>query len=158
MTKNAELAGAALGSLDSVGVRDFIVCAGARNAPLVTTLLSHAASRDWRVRHHFDERTASFFALGIAKRTVLPVAVFTTSGTAAAELLPAAIEAHYSGVPLVLVTADRPIRFRGSGAPQAIEQAALLAPYALCFDIENPAQLADMSGWQRDGPLHLNLC
>src|SRR5690606_9812739 len=125
----ASLAGAALGHLVGLGVRDVVVCAGARNVPLVGSLLAGRRETGLRVRHHFDERTAAFFALGLAKRHRAPVAVVTTSGTAAAELLSAAVEAHYSGLPLVLVTADRPATYRGSGAPQAIEQAGLFGPY-----------------------------
>jgi 2-succinyl-5-enolpyruvyl-6-hydroxy-3-cyclohexene-1-carboxylate synthase len=88
----------------------------------------------------------------------MPVAVLTTSGTAAAELLPAVIEAHYQGLPLIVITADRPRRFRGTGAPQVIEQVGLFGPYVSdCIDVEQgsnvawPAKLADK-------PLHINLC
>ena len=94
-----------------------------------------------------DERAAAFFALGRAKRDGLPVAVVTTSGTAVAELLPATVEAHYSGVPLVLLTADRPARFRGSGAPQAIEQEGIFGVYAE----------RDAEAWTKTHPLHINI-
>ena len=157
MSPNAILAGSVLGHVAGLGVRDWVVCAGARNAPLVASLLARAETGGLRVRHHFDERAAAFFALGLAKRTGAPAAVLTTSGTAAAELLPAAVEAHYAGVPLVLVTADRPAAYRGSGAPQAIEQAGLLGPYALALDVPQPGGLADLSQWQGDAPLHLNV-
>ena len=70
-----------------------------------------------------------------------------TSGTAAAELLPAAIEAHYSGIPLILITADRPARFRGTGAPQSIEQEGLFGVYAE----------TSMETWTRKRPLHINI-
>jgi 2-succinyl-5-enolpyruvyl-6-hydroxy-3-cyclohexene-1-carboxylate synthase len=134
---NVRLAGAVLQALAAQGVWEFVVCAGARNAPFVKWL---ATARGPRVHFFFDERAAAFFALGRARRDGRPVAVLTTSGTAVAELLPAAVEAHYAGVPLVLVTADRPHPFRGSGAPQAIEQAGLFGPYAaLAFDIDAPA-------------------
>ena len=132
-----------------LGVEDFCVCGGSRNAPLIAAL---AVDR-WPLAEHanvfsfVDERSAAFFALGRAKLTERPVAVITTSGTAAAELLPAAIEAHYAGVPLILVTADRPARYRGTGAPQAIEQKALFGVYAS----------RDAAAWARTGPLHINI-
>ncbi len=148
MTENTRLAAAALGRLEGLGVRHYVVCAGARNAPLVTSLLAGGEAKGLRVWHHFDERAASFFSLGLAKRNSEPVAVLTTSGTAVAELLPAAVEAYYSGIPLILVTADRPERFRGSGAPQAIEQVGIFGPYAS----------TEIDGWKRDEPLHLNVC
>lgn len=158
MTPNATLAGAVLGRLAGMGVADFVVCAGARNAPLVASLLAKGDASGLRVRHHFDERAAAFFALGLAKRSGAPAVVLTTSGTAAAELLPAAVEAHYSGVPLILVTADRPAAYRGSGAPQAIEQAGLLGPYALSLDVSAPSDLAPVARWSGEAPLHLNVC
>ena len=108
-----------LQELTAHGVEDFCVCAGARNAPLVKAL-HHA--QGIHVYNFFDERSAAFFALGVAKRKKAPAVVVTTSGTAVAELLPAVVEAHYSGVPLVLLTADRPPQYRHSGAPQSIKQ------------------------------------
>src|SRR5207302_8310667 len=83
-----------------------------------------------RIYSFVDERSAAFFALGRAKLTGRPAAVVTTSGTAVAELLPAAIEAHYSGTPLILITADRPARYRGTGSPQSIEQEEIFGVYA----------------------------
>ncbi len=157
MTPNATLAGAVLGRLAGLGVKDYCVCAGARNMPLVSSLLAKCQDLDLRIWHHFDERTAAFFALGLAKKANEPVAVFTTSGTAAAEVLPAVIEAHYSGIPLILVTADRPLRFRGTGAPQVIEQAGLFGPYADAVDVAEVATLDRISDWGEGSPLHLNV-
>lgn len=158
MSVNARLAGTTLGHLTGLGVSEFVVCAGARNAPLVTSLLATCREKGLKVYHHFDERSAAFFALGLAKRSAKPVAVLTTSGTAVAELLPATIEAYYSGLPLILVTADRPASYRGSGAPQAIEQAGIFGPYAFALDVSDPAELARIAEWPRDAALHLNLC
>ena len=110
----------------SLGATDFCVCAGSRNAPLLAVL----SGSDLRIYSFVDERSAAFFALGRAKLTGRPAAVVTTSGTAVAELLPAAIEAHYSGTPLILITADRPARYRGTGAPQSIEQEEIFGVYA----------------------------
>ena len=159
MSTNARLAGAALGHLAGLGVREFVVCAGARNAPLVTSLLAACQEKELRVYHHFDERAAAFFGMGLAKKTGEPVAILTTSGTAVAELLPATIEAFYSGIPLILVTADRPPAFRGSGAPQAIEQAGIFGSYApVMIDVTGEQDLALLSGWAGNEPIHLNLC
>ncbi|HEX3070801.1 MAG TPA: thiamine pyrophosphate-binding protein [Thermoanaerobaculia bacterium] len=108
------------------GAIDFCVCAGSRNAPLLAVL----GASDLRLFSFVDERSAAFFALGRAKLTGRPAVVITTSGTAVAELLPAAIEAHYSAIPLIFITADRPARYRGTGAPQAIEQEEIFGVYA----------------------------
>lgn len=108
-----------------LGAADFCVCAGSRNAPLLAVL----GASDLRIFSFVDERSAAFFALGRAKLTGRPVAVVTTSGTAVAELLPAAVEAHYSGAKLIFITADRPARYRGTGAPQAIEQEEIFGVY-----------------------------
>jgi 2-succinyl-5-enolpyruvyl-6-hydroxy-3-cyclohexene-1-carboxylate synthase len=124
---NVERAHEVIAEVRARGVRDFCVCAGSRNSPLLAAL---STIHDLHLYSFVDERAAAYFALGRAKRDGLPVAVVTTSGTAVAELLPAAIEAHYSGVPLVLITADRPARFRGTGAPQAIEQEGIFGVYA----------------------------
>ena len=120
-----------LQQLATAGVAEFCVCAGARNVELVVGLERSSGCRVW---HFFEERSAAFFALGRMMKTGRPVAVVTTSGTAVAELLPATIEAYYQGLPLVLVTADRPERFRGSGAPQAIEQVGIFGAYAESFE------------------------
>lgn len=124
---NVERAHEVIAGVRARGVRDFCVCAGSRNSPLLAAL---STIRDLHLYSFVDERAATYFALGRAKRDGLPVAVVTTSGTAVAELLPAAVEAHYAGVPLVLITADRPERFRGTGAPQAIEQRGIFGVYA----------------------------
>lgn len=150
---NLELASSLCSTLVASGVREAVVCGGSRNAPLIVAL---AAREDVHLWSHFEERSAAFFALGRTRATGSPVAVVTTSGTAAAELLPAAIEAHYSGAPLILVTADRPERHRGTGAPQAIEQRGLFGPYALHAHLTAGAAHA-LPSWDRCGPLHLNV-
>ena len=137
-----------------LGVREVCVAAGARNAPLVSALLACSGVKIW---NFFEERSAAFFALGRIMADRKPVAVVTTSGTAAAELLPAVIEAHYQNLPLVLVTADRPKRYRGSGAPQAIEQAGLFGVYATTVgDWDSTDESHE--GHCSDGPMHLNVC
>lgn len=152
---NAALAAVTLEESLSWGVRDFVVCTGARNAPLVLPLLE--APPTVRVWRHFDERGAAFFALGLSRRERRPVAVVTTSGTAVAELLPAAIEAHYAGLPLVLITADRPKRFRGTGAPQAILQARLFGEHSEgCLDVEAAEDFPRGFPWSRQRPIQVN--
>jgi 2-succinyl-5-enolpyruvyl-6-hydroxy-3-cyclohexene-1-carboxylate synthase len=108
--------------LTRCGMRAACTSPGSRSTPLVLAL---AHEERLECYSHIDERCAGFFALGLAKASGLPVAVACTSGTAAAELLPAAIEAHEAGVPLLLLTADRPPELRESGAGQTIDQIKL---------------------------------
>ncbi len=120
---------------------------GSRSAPLVLTL-----AREPRLRcfSHVDERCSGFFALGLAKASGLPVAVVCTSGTAAAELLPAAVEAREARVPLILLTADRPAELRENGAGQAVDQLKIFGSAAKWFfEVEQPT--ADEAGlrWMR---------
>jgi 2-succinyl-5-enolpyruvyl-6-hydroxy-3-cyclohexene-1-carboxylate synthase len=137
---NLAAARAVIERVRGAGVTDFCVCGGSRNAPLIAVVRGD-------IYTFVDERSAAFFALGRIKRDDRPVAVITTSGTAAAELLPATVEAYYSGAPLVLITADRPARFRGTAAPQAIEQLGLFGVYAA----------TDFDRWTRRTPLHINI-
>lgn len=144
-----------LQALHRDGVRDIVYCPGARNSPLVAVL---AQTRGFDLHSFFEERSGAFFALGIARRTGQPVAIVTTSGTAACELLPAAAEAFHTGVPVIFVTADRPKRLRGTGAPQAIDQAGLFAKFAgREFDLES-GEMFSFDGWNRRSPVHLNVC
>jgi 2-succinyl-5-enolpyruvyl-6-hydroxy-3-cyclohexene-1-carboxylate synthase len=112
------------------GMRTACTSPGSRCAPLVLTL---AREERLECHSHIDERCAGFFALGAAKASGLPVAVTCTSGTASAELLPAAIEAHEARVPLLLLTADRPPELRENGAGQAIDQLKLFGDAAKWF-------------------------
>ncbi len=152
---NEEIANQVLERLARLGVREFCIAAGARNAALISCLM---ASRGATVRSFADERSAGFFAVGRIMAGRRPVAVVTTSGTAAGELLPAMMEAHYQGLPLVAVTADRPASFRGSGAPQAVEQPGIFGCYAgASLDVDGSAEVQ----WPRslrNQPLHVNVC
>jgi 2-succinyl-5-enolpyruvyl-6-hydroxy-3-cyclohexene-1-carboxylate synthase len=112
------------------GLRDVCTSPGSRSAPLV---LSLAQEPRLRCHSHIDERCAGFFALGLAKSSGRPTAVACTSGTAAAELLPAVIEAHEAGVPLLILTADRPPELRENGAGQTIDQIKLYGGAAKWF-------------------------
>jgi 2-succinyl-5-enolpyruvyl-6-hydroxy-3-cyclohexene-1-carboxylate synthase len=129
------------------GLRAACTSPGSRCAPLV---LSLAGEPRLRCFSHVDERCAGFFALGLAKASGLPVAVACTSGTAAAELLPAAIEAREARVPLLLLTADRPPELRENGAGQAIDQLKLFGSAAKWF-FEVDVQQADVEhlSWMR---------
>jgi len=148
------------------GVRHAVVCPGSRSTPLAVAL----AGRDELTVHvRLDERSACYFALGTALATGLPAVVCTTSGTAAAELHPAVVEASHAGVPLLVCTADRPPRLHQVGAPQTIEQRGLYgSAVRRSFDPGVPRE-ADRGWWRAlgagsvadavalSGPVHLNL-
>lgn len=136
-----------LRALAKAGVAEYVVCGGARNAVLLEGLARLEEVGKVRVWSHFEERSAGFFALGRTMVTGQPCAVVVTSGTACAELLPAVVEAYYQARPLVLVTADRPEGYRGSGAPQTIEQVGIFGEYAV----------SELGAWEGKGPLHVNV-
>jgi 2-succinyl-5-enolpyruvyl-6-hydroxy-3-cyclohexene-1-carboxylate synthase len=112
------------------GVTDACTSPGSRSTPLVLSLVREPRLRAWS---HLDERAAGFFALGLAKATGRPVPIAVTSGTAAAELAPAVIEASEARVPLIVLTADRPPELRGVGAGQTIDQLKLYGDAAKWF-------------------------
>jgi 2-succinyl-5-enolpyruvyl-6-hydroxy-3-cyclohexene-1-carboxylate synthase len=109
------------------GVRHVVLCPGSRSAPFAYAVL--AAERAGRLTLHVrvDERSAGFLALGLAKLTRVPAVVVTTSGTAVANLHPAVLEAHHGVVPLVVLSADRPLELRGTGANQTTTQPGMFA-------------------------------
>ncbi len=140
----------------SLGVREVCVAAGARNINLIRGL---TASRNLRLWRFFEERSMAFFALGRMLATRRPVAVVTTSGTAAVETMPAVVEAHHQGLPLVVITADRPRSYRGSGAPQTIDQTHLFGAHADFIDYAEDQEGHD-AGWPvalHFQPLHINV-
>ena len=108
------------------GLQHVCVTPGSRSAPLVMACAGDGRLTTWV---HLDERSAAFFALGVGKATGAPAAVVTTSGTATANLFPAVVEASRGGVPLLLLTADRPLRLRGSDANQTIDQERIYGCY-----------------------------
>lgn len=146
----------------AAGVSEYVVCAGARNLDWVEALADHAEHGELgeiQVYAHFEERAAGFFALGRSVQSRQPCAVVTTSGTAVAELLPAVIEAHYQRRPLVVISADRPAHFRGSGAPQAVQQVGIFGEYVeRCEDVSWADEIELFDRWSGQGPWHLNLC
>ncbi|WP_349885362.1 2-succinyl-5-enolpyruvyl-6-hydroxy-3-cyclohexene-1-carboxylic-acid synthase [Microbacterium sp. WHRI 7836] len=111
------------------GVRDIVVSPGSRSQALALAAVRAADDGHLRVHVRIDERVAGFTALGIARETRMPAAVVCTSGTAVGNLLPAVMEAFHSGVPMLLLTADRPPELRGVGANQATLQEGLFRPW-----------------------------
>lgn len=152
---NEQLAYKVIQEAITSGVTEFCICPGNRNAPLYTILMQAASVRKY---FWFEERSAAFFALGRSRATGRPVAVITTSGSAAGEMLPAAMEAYYTGTPLLLITADRPKRFRGSGAPQSAEQVGLYGNYAPFTQDVAEIHECDLANWDCTIPAHLNVC
>ncbi|MCF3943483.1 2-succinyl-5-enolpyruvyl-6-hydroxy-3-cyclohexene-1-carboxylic-acid synthase [Oceanobacillus alkalisoli] len=150
------------------GIQHVVISPGSRSTPLALAFSEHEAIKEWIV---IDERSAAFFALGLAKQTKAAVALVCTSGTAAANYYPAIVEAHYSRVPLVVMTADRPHELRDVGAPQAIDQFHLYGNYVKWFqemalpEVENgmlryvrqkAARSVYMACEGNPGPVHLN--
>ncbi len=155
--------------LQRAGLLDVVVCPGSRSTPLAMTLVAQTRIRVWM---HVDERSAAFFALGMAKRLARPVALVCTSGTAAANFLPAVVEAHLTHIPLLILTADRPHELRENGAPQAIDQNRLYGTHAKWFvDMALPEASNEALCYVRTladravaltqavpaGPVHLNM-
>ena len=122
--------GAFVAELPRAGVQHAVICPGSRSTPLAMAL---ATQPDIRVWMHVDERSAAFFALGMAKQLRAPVALVCTSGSAAANFFPAIVEAKLSHVPLLVLTADRPPELRDNGAPQTIDQLHLYGTHAKWF-------------------------
>jgi 2-succinyl-5-enolpyruvyl-6-hydroxy-3-cyclohexene-1-carboxylate synthase len=156
-------------TLNRLGLNTAIVCPGSRSAPLAIAFAQHPGIEAIPI---LDERSAAFFALGIAKQTGLPIALACTSGTAGANFYPAIIEARESRVPLLVLTADRPPELRHCHAGQAIDQVRLYGHYPN-WQAELALPSADggmlrylrqvaVQAWERSlfpvaGPVHLNL-
>ena len=157
------------------GLREVVLAPGSRSTPLAMAFFEAGQQRRVRLHVRIDERSASFTALGLAKASRRPVAVLCTSGTAAANFHPAVIEADESGVPLLVLTADRPPELRGIGANQAIDQIKLYGGAVRWFcEAGLPEARPGMVGYWRSlacqawahaaggaggpaGPVHLNL-
>ncbi len=156
------------------GVREAVLAPGSRSAPLALALAE--ADRAGRLRLHVrvDERTAGFLAIGLIRGSSLPVPVVTTSGTAVANLYPAVLEASHSGLPLVVLSADRPPELRGSGANQTTDQIKVFGSSVRAFhEVGVPSKQAGQVAYWRSlvarsvalargertadpGPVHLN--
>lgn len=156
-------------ALAGLGMQHVAITPGSRNTPLAFAFAANDAITDWS---HHDERSAAFFALGMARATGVPVGLVCTSGTAAAEYLPALVEAFHSRVPLIVMTADRPPEERGIGGPQTIEQRHLYGTAVKWFHEshlptptdESRAAFVALAGrvWSEAlitpaGPVHLNM-
>ena len=135
------------------GVEHVVLCPGSRSAPLAFAAWEAAGRGELTLHTRIDERSAAFLALGMAKASRRPAVVVTTSGTAAANLHPAVLEAAHAGVPLVVVTADRPAVLRGTGANQTTDQVDLFGDAAPCTDMSAPRALEPPHA----GPIHLNV-
>ncbi len=151
------------------GVVHAVVCPGSRSTPLALALMANAGIR---VHVRLDERSAGFTGLGIGLATGVPAIVLTTSGTAAAEVHPAVVEADLARVPLLVCTADRPVELRDVGAPQTIDQTHLYGSSVRWFADPGVPVAATRPSWRSlaaravaeatakaigPGPVHLNL-
>ncbi len=150
------------------GVEHVCISPGSRSTPLAVEAIRQPGMHAWS---HIDERSSSFFALGLAKATRSPVALVATSGTAIANFLPAVVEAHYARVPLIVLSADRPPELRECGAGQAIDQLKIFGSHVGFFAELAPAEssanplryartiacraIAEATGGA-SGPVHLN--
>ncbi|WP_078544371.1 2-succinyl-5-enolpyruvyl-6-hydroxy-3-cyclohexene-1-carboxylic-acid synthase [Litchfieldia alkalitelluris] len=152
-----------------VGVKDVVISPGSRSTPIAILMAEHSEMTTYL---NIDERSASYFALGIAKARKVPVALLCTSGTAAANYFPAVVEANLSRVPLIVITADRPHELRDVGAPQAIDQNQLYGKHTKWFvEMAIPERSDEMIRYVRTvasraagkaisapaGPVHLNI-
>lgn len=121
-----------------LGIRDVVICPGGRSAAMVFALGEVSGLLRFV---QTDERSAAFFALGLSRLTGNPVAICTTSGSAVANIVPALTEAEAVGIPLVLLTCDRPKSLRGAGLPQTTEQVAFCAPLLKAvLDLDDPTR------------------
>ncbi len=168
-TANILWADALLDGLSAAGVRRVVISPGSRSTPLVLAASRHPDIQTWTL---VDERCAAFFALGLAKYEQTPTALIATSGSAPAHWYPAVIEANHSGVPLILLSADRPPELQGCGANQTIDQTQLFNRQVRAFfdpgsAIATPDGLARIRALgieavhhalgQNPGPVHINL-
>lgn len=147
------------------GVNQAVVSPGSRSTPLTMALARHPGMEAVPV---LDERSAAFFALGLAKRSRRPVVLICTSGTAGANYYPAVIEAHESRVPLLIITADRPPEMRDCASGQTIDQQKLFGGYAVAYhELSVPGPRLELLRYLRqtlawavagaaEGPVHLN--
>jgi 2-succinyl-5-enolpyruvyl-6-hydroxy-3-cyclohexene-1-carboxylate synthase len=165
----SDYATAFLGELVRLGIRDLVLCPGSRSQALALAAAEFERAGLLRLRVRIDERSAGFLAIGLARESRTPVVIVTTSGTAVANLLPAVLEASHSGIPLVVVTADRPAELLGIGANQATVQAGIFgSAVRRQWDVAAPASadgavelaadvLTGLRTAGEGGPVHVNL-
>lgn len=150
MNPSAAFATVVVDELIRCGVREAVLAPGSRSGPLALALA--AADREGRLRLHvrIDERTAGFLAVGLIRGTGLPVPVVTTSGTAVANLHPAVLEASHSGLPLIVLSADRPAELRGTGANQTTDQLKVFGDAVRLFhEFGTPVRQAGQGAYWR---------
>ncbi len=175
MNPSTALAQVLVDELVRGGVREAVLAPGSRSAPLAFALHAADAAGALRLHVRIDERSAGFLALGLSKASGAPVPVVTTSGTAAANLHPAVLEASESGIALVVLTADRPPELRATGANQAVDQLGLFGRSVRSFhEVGAPDDRPGLNAYVRGltartlataegtltgdpGPVHLNL-
>jgi 2-succinyl-5-enolpyruvyl-6-hydroxy-3-cyclohexene-1-carboxylate synthase len=133
-----------LAALRRLGLRHLVLCPGSRSAPLAVAA-SLLEPSGLGLHTAVDERSAAFFALGLGRASGVPAAVVTTSGSAVAHLLPAAVEADHGTVPLLLISADRPARLKGCGANQSVNQESFLVCSCRWFVQGPPEGLAGLA-------------
>ena len=159
MNTSTSLARVIVRQLIEAGITDAVISPGSRNAPLSLAMYAAAEKGFLKLHIRIDERSAAYFALGLAKASARPVSIVCTSGTAVANYHPAVLEAHHSNVPLLVLTADRPAILRRTGANQTTEQARIFGNAVRYFaDISGgvfPLELP-LDSLHR-GPVHLNL-
>ncbi|WP_372727181.1 2-succinyl-5-enolpyruvyl-6-hydroxy-3-cyclohexene-1-carboxylic-acid synthase [Nocardioides sp.] len=156
-----QLARAVVSALIEAGLTDVVIAPGSRNAPLSFAAYDAAEAGLLRLHTRIDERSAGFLALGLT-RGGARTAVICTSGTAVANLHPAVLEAAHAAVPLVVVSADRPARLRGTSANQTTDHLGLFGPLVATTNLADAAETAEVAGLLdalggAAGPLHLNV-
>jgi 2-succinyl-5-enolpyruvyl-6-hydroxy-3-cyclohexene-1-carboxylate synthase len=167
--RNYAIAESLVDELVRLGLSHACLSPGSRSTPLVLSLARHEGLKTWV---HLDERSAAFFALGLARALSQPVAIVCTSGTAAANFFPAVVEAYHARVPLLVLTADRPAEVWGWGANQTIDQTRIYGSHAKwSVNLSPPDALADLLRYVRAtgcravataiqapaGPVHVNI-
>ena len=159
MNNSTSLARAIVRQLIAIGVKDVVLSPGSRNAPLSTAFYQASQARVLELHVAIDERSAAFFALGIAKASKRIVPVICTSGTALANHHPAVLEAHHSAIPLMVLSADRPARLRKTGSNQTTDQVGIFGS-AVTFSadvVESSFDLTAHLAAISSGPSHMNL-
>ena len=159
MSQSTQLARVIVRQIIEAGITDAVISPGSRNAPLSLALIAAQERKLIKLHIRIDERTAAFYALGLAKATNRPVPVICTSGTAVANYHPAVLEASHSNIPLFVITADRPAALRRTGANQTTEQARIFGKAVRYFaDVSGAAYPLELPlNSLQTGPVHLNV-
>lgn len=159
MNQATHLARLIIRQILEAGITDAVISPGSRNAPLSLALVAAQKRSLIKLHIRIDERTAAFYALGLAKASNRPVPVICTSGTAVANYHPAVLEASHSNIPLFVITADRPAELRRTGANQTTEQARIFGKAVRYFsDVSGMAYPLELPlNALRTGPVHINV-